>query len=102
MTGYKLTQNGATQNTNVSVQADDGGAFAIFLVGQNISQLTDDNFGGSNLEISSYDSETGELVGSLTGSSSTNLVITSSATTIATIPIVPYDDNNGHPIDTGD
>lgn len=102
VTGYKLTQNGATQNTNVSVQADDGGAFAIFLVGQNISQLTDDNFGGSNLEISSYDSETGELVGSLTGSSSTNLVITSSATTIATIPIVPYDDNNGHPIDTGD
>jgi hypothetical protein len=62
------------------------GVFTIFLVGENIDDLTDDDFSGAGLEISSYDGETGELVGSGAGT----LIIQDNNTTIATITITPY------------
>ena len=90
VTGYKLSQNGATQSLSTSVQASQEGVFTIFLVGQNIDDLTDDSFSGSGLTISSYDGETGELVGSGAGT----LVITADNTTIANITIVAYSTDN--------
>lgn len=90
VTGYKLAQNGATQSLSTSVQASQEGVFTIFLVGQNIDDLTDDSFSGSGLEISSYDGETGELVGSGAGT----LVIQDNNTTIANITIVAYSTDN--------
>ena len=102
VTGYKLTENGATQSLSTSVQADDGGAFSIYLVGTGLDGLTDDNFSGTNLTISEYDSETHNVVGTLNGAASTTLIVTVDETTIATIGISPYQDDNGHPIDTGD
>jgi nucleoid DNA-binding protein len=102
VTGYKLTENGATQSLSTSVQADDGGAFSIYLVGTGLDGLTDDNFSGTNLTISEYDSETHNVVGTLNGAASTTLIVTVDETTIATIGISPYQDDNGQPIDTGD
>lgn len=90
VTGYKLTQNGATQALTTAVNAEDGGAFTIFLVGQNLGDLSDDNFSGTGLEISEYDNETYCLVGSISAASQTNLIITANNTTIATIPVRPY------------
>ena len=90
VTGYKLSQNGATQSLSTSVQASQEGVFTIFLVGQNIDDLTDDSFSGSGLTISSYDGETGELVGSGAGT----LVIQDNNTTIANITIVAYSTDN--------
>ena len=75
---------------STSVQASQEGVFTIFLVGQNIDDLTDDSFSGSGLTISSYDGETGELVGSGAGT----LVITADNTTIANITIVAYSTDN--------
>jgi len=86
VTGYKLAQNGATQQLTTAVQASQEGVFTIFLVGENIDDLTDDDFSGAGLEISSYDGETGELVGSGAGT----LIIQDNNTTIATITITPY------------
>ena len=86
VTGYKLAQNGATQQLSTAVQASQEGVFTIFLVGENIGDLTDDDFSGAGLEISSYDGETGELVGSGAGT----LVIQDNNTTIATITILAY------------
>ena len=86
VTGYKLAQNGATQQLSTAVQASQEGVFTIFIVGENIDDLTDDSFSGSGLEISSYDGETGELVGSGAGT----LIITDNNTTIATITITAY------------
>ena len=100
VTGYKLTESGATQSLSTSVQAEDGGAFSIFLVGTGLDSLTDDNFSGNNIDISEYDAETHNVVGTLNGSSSSNLIITASSTTIGTITIVPYTDDY-NPIDTG-
>ena len=102
VTGYKLTESGATQSLSTSVQAEDGGAFSIYLVGTGLDDLTDDNFSGNNIDISEYDAETHNLVGTLNGSSSSSLIITASSTTIGTITIVPYSSGNNHnPIDTG-
>ena len=102
VTGYKLTESGATQSLSTSVQAEDGGAFSIYLVGTGLDDLTDDNFSGNNIDISEYYAETHNLVGTLNGSSSSNLIITASSTTIGTITIVPYSSGNNHnPIDTG-
>ena len=84
------------------MHADDGGAFSIYLVGTGLDGLTDDNFSGTNLTISEYDSETHNVVGTLNGAASTTLIVTVDETTIATIGISPYQDDNGHPIDTGD
>ena len=86
VTGYKLAANGATQQLSTAVQASQEGVFTIFIVGENIDDLTDDSFSGSGLEISSYDGETGELVGSGAGT----LIITDNNTTIATITIMAY------------
>ena len=90
VTGYKLTQNGATQSMSTAVSANDGGAFSIYLVGNGLDDLTDDSFSGTNISISEYDAATHNLVGSLSGGSSSQLVITANATTIGTITISPY------------
>ena len=90
VTGYKLTQTGATQSMSTAVSANDGGAFSIYLVGNGLDDLTDDSFSGTNISISEYDAATHNLVGSLSGGSSSQLVITANATTIGTITINPY------------
>lgn len=95
ITGYKLSENGATQSLSTAVQASQEGVFTIYLVGQNIDDLTDGSFSGSGLEISSYDGETGELVGSGAGT----LVITDNNTTIATITIMAYSAQGGDGFD---
>ena len=95
VTGYKLSENGATQSLSTAVQASQEGVFTIYLVGQNIDDLTDDSFSGAGIEISSYDGETGELVGSGAGT----LVITDNNTTIATITIMAYSAQGGDGLD---
>ena len=95
ITGYKLSENGATQSLSTAVQASQEGVFTIYLVGQNIDDLTDDSFSGAGIEISSYDGETGELVGSGAGT----LVITDNNTTIANITIMAYSAQGGDGLD---
>ena len=86
LSGYKLAQDGAVQQLSTAVQASQEGVFTIFLVGQNIDDLTDDSFSGAGIEISSYDGATGELVGSGAGT----LVVQDNNTTIANITILAY------------
>ena len=90
VTGYKLSASGATQAMSTAVTANDGGAFSIWLVGNGLDDLTEDSFSGTNIEVSEYDTETHNLVATLSGGSASQLIITANATTIGTIAINPY------------
>ena len=101
VTGYKLTENGATQQLSVALQVDEiGSTFSVYLVGQELDDLTTDNFTGTNIADISYNPATGVLSGkAMTASGSVRIAVED--TTIGTLNVV-VDDNNGHPIDTGD
>jgi nucleoid DNA-binding protein len=101
VTGYKLTENGATQQLSVALQVDEiGSTFSVYLVGQELDDLTTDNFTGTNIADISYNPATGALSGkAMTASGSVRIAVDD--TTIGTLNVV-VDDNNGHPIDTGD
>lgn len=95
VTGYKLTQNGATQSLGTVIQANSEGAFSVFLVGQNLTDLSDDDFSGSNISISEFDASNGNLVGSISGSSQSSILIRSNYTTVATLYVAPYSSDGG-------
>ena len=99
VTGYKLTENGATQALSVAIQvAEVGSTFTVWLVGQELDDLTTDNFTGTNVADIAYTPATGVLTGkAMTASGSVR--IAAENTTIATLSITVEDDN---PADTGD
>ncbi len=100
VTGYKLTENGATQPTNVSIQVSEvGDTFTVWLVGQELDDLTVSNFTGSNVADLSYAPETGMLSGKVTTASG-SIRIADDDTTIATLHVVIQEDDV-NPIDTG-
>ena len=88
VTGYKLTDQGATQQLSVAVNANqETGAFDVVLVGNNIDDLTTADFSGTGLSSLSYAPATGHISG-VVDSGSRTLVIQSDGTTIATLTIV--------------
>ena len=98
VTGFKLTVEGATQSLETEVTADtDTGAFDIYLTGQNLDDLTVENFSGSGLSNLTYDDENAQISGRKDASGSTSLVITFDNTTIATIGIVRPSQSGGSP-----
>lgn len=100
VTGYKLTQQGATQSLSTAVQVSQvGDQISIYLVGQELDDLTTANFVGTSVGSLNYTPATGQLTGNLNASSG-SIRITNDDTTIATIQCrVEEDDYN--PIDTG-
>ena len=100
VTGYKLTQAGATQSLSTAVQVSQvGDQISIYLVGQELDDLTTANFVGTSVGSLNYTPATGQLTGNLNASSG-SIRITNDDTTIATIQCrVEEDDYN--PIDTG-
>ena len=100
VTGYKLTENGATQQLSVAIEVSEvGDTFSVWLVGEEIDDLTVDNFTGTNVADISYTPASGVLSGKIMTASG-SIRIADEDTTIATLHVViPEDDYN--PIDTG-
>ena len=100
VTGYKLTENGATQQLSVAIEVSEvGDTFSVWLVGEELDDLTVDNFTGTNVADISYTPATGVLSGKIMTASG-SIRIADEDTTIATLHVViPEDDYN--PIDTG-
>ncbi len=100
VTGYKLTENGATQQTSVSIQVGEvGDTFTVWLVGNELDDLTVDNFTGTDVADIAYNPATGVLSGKVMTASG-SIRIADNDTTIATLHVVIQQDNH-NPIDTG-
>ena len=100
VTGYKLTENGATQQTSVSIQVGEvGDTFTVWLVGNELDDLTVDNFTGTDVADIAYNPATGVLSGKVMTASG-SIRIADDDTTIATLHVVIQQDNH-NPIDTG-
>ena len=100
VTGYKLTENGATQQTSVSIQVGEvGDTFTVWLVGNELDDLTVDNFTGTDVADIAYNPATAVLSGKVMTASG-SIRIADNDTTIATLHVVIQQDNH-NPIDTG-
>ena len=100
VTGYKLTENGATQQTSVSIQVGEvGDTFTVWLVGNELDDLTVDNFTGTDVADIAYNPATAVLSGKVMTASG-SIRIADDDTTIATLHVVIQQDNH-NPIDTG-
>jgi len=91
VTGYKLTENGATQQMNVAIQVDEvGSTFTVWLVGQELDDLTTENFTGTNVADINYTPATGVLTGkAMTASGSIRIAVEN--TTIGTLNVTIED-----------
>lgn len=92
VTGYKLTENGATQQMNVAIQVDEvGSTFTVWLVGQELDDLTTENFTGTNVADINYTPATGVLTGkAMTASGTVRIAVEN--TTIGTLNVTIEDD----------
>lgn len=86
VTGYKIGVNGAVRGLGTKADADpETGGFGVYLVGTELDELTVSSFSGaSNI---TYNGETGELEGTVSGEGDHNIVITHDGTTIATLVV---------------
>ena len=93
VTGYKLTESGATQPMSVAVQVSEVGAtFTVWLVGQELDDLTTENFTGTNVADISYVPATGVLSGkAMTVSGSVRIAV--EGTTIASLSVAVAGDD---------
>lgn len=100
VTGYKLTQSGATQSLGTAVQVSQiGDQISVYLVGEELDDLSTADFVGTNVSNLNYTPASGLLTGTLNAASG-SIRITNDGTTIGTISCqVEEDDYN--PIDTG-
>ena len=93
VTGYKETVNGTTHALNIQNEFATAGSHDLWLVGQNIDQLTLASFSSSNsshMTVTAYDAATGKVtvnILSAIGSNAVNLIVTANATTIATLSL---------------
>ena len=93
VTGYKLTESGATQPMSVAVQVSEVGAtFTVWFVGQELDDLTTENFTGTNVADISYVPATGVLSGkAMTVSGSVRIAV--EGTTIASLSVAVAGDD---------
>lgn len=93
VTGWKATQQGATQALTTAVTANPTTkVFEVYLVGNNTDDLTTASFSGTGLSEVAYTPASGLLHGKVTNVS-TSVVITANSTTIATLN-VHWDDSD--------
>lgn len=87
VTGFKLSPTGATQNLGTQISANsETGAFSIYLVGQELDELTIDEFSGTGISNIAWDAESGQLSGVVDNGTRT-LVVRNDGTTIANLYI---------------
>lgn len=88
VTGYKLTQAGATQALSVAISVNAAGdTFNAYLVGNELDDLALANFQGTNVSNLAWDAESAHLSGNLTSPPS-SMRIVADGTTIGTLSIV--------------
>ena len=88
VTGYKLTQAGATQALSVAISVNAAGdTFNAYLVGNELDDLALANFQGTNVSNLAWDAESAHLSGNLT-SPPGSVRIVADGTTIGTLSIV--------------
>ena len=87
VTGYKNSLSGSVRELSTSYTCDQDNGFEIYLVGQNLDDLTQASFSGTGISGITYDAESALVAGTKDGSTRT-LVITAGGTTIGSITLV--------------